>query len=171
MTVEDVLAPIDATPPALAAPQTLAEGLRYLQQRIPGFTHLSVKEKRSRGRAANLDPEFIESGLHAAHAWADTKFFVRRTGEELREEQEEIRRWDQVVIELRAITDGIEGANTNRKHRLGKAILMIYAILGGYIERGPSKNDYMRPYYENMKRAFRRTRAFRKKKEDEPEQE
>ena len=54
------------------------EGLRYLQQRIPEFTQLSVQEKRSHARAANLDPEFIESGLHAAAVWRDTKIIVQR---------------------------------------------------------------------------------------------
>ncbi len=86
----------------------LVEGLHYLQQRIPEFTHLSWQEKRSHARAANLDPEFIESGLQAAEVWRDTKELVQRSGEELRQEQEEIRRWDRVVVELRAITDGIE---------------------------------------------------------------
>lgn len=101
----DVLAPVHTDPPALAPPEALVEGLRYLQQRIPGFTHLSVREKRSHARAANLDPEFIEAGLHAATVWRDTKFMVKRSGEELRQEQEEIRRWDEVIVELRALTD------------------------------------------------------------------
>jgi hypothetical protein len=163
----DVLAP-----PALAAPEALVEGFRRLQQRIPGFTHLSVQEKRSHARAANLDPEFIESGLHAATAWHHTKLYVKRSGEELREEQEEIRRWEQVVVEMRAITDGIEAANTKRKHRLGRAILTIYRMLGSCVERGFPGHLYMRPYYENMRRAFLRTRAFRKrKKPEDPEME
>jgi hypothetical protein len=159
----DVLAPTHASPPALAKPETLVEGLRFLQQRIPEFTQLSVREKRSRARAANLDPEFIESGLHAATAWRDTKLLVHRTGEELRQEQEEIRRWDQVVVELRAITDGIEAANLNRKHRLGTAILMIYRLLGVYCRNARPEHSYMRPYYENMKRAYLRTQHFSKK--------
>ncbi len=45
---------------------------------------------------------------------------------ELREEQEEIRRWDAVIVEMRAVLDGIEAANLKRKHRLGTAILQIY---------------------------------------------
>ena len=44
----------------------LVEGLRFLRQRIREFTHLSWQEKRAHARAASLDPEFIENGLHAA---------------------------------------------------------------------------------------------------------
>src|SRR5688572_22310347 len=69
----DLLTPAQTTSPALARPETLVEGLRYLQQRIPGFTHLTWQEKRSHARAASLDPEIIESGLHAAAGWRDTK--------------------------------------------------------------------------------------------------
>jgi hypothetical protein len=49
----DLLAPVQTTPPSLAEPEMLVKGLRYLQQRIPEFTHLSVQEKRSHARAAN----------------------------------------------------------------------------------------------------------------------
>jgi hypothetical protein len=65
----DVLAPVETTPPSLAEPEMLVKGLRYLQERIPDFTQLSVREKRSHARAANLDPEFVENGLHAACVW------------------------------------------------------------------------------------------------------
>ena len=82
------------------------EGLRYLQQRIPEFTQLTWQEKRSHARAASLDPEIIESGLHAAAGWRDTKRVIGRSAEELREEREEIRRWDATIVEMRALTDG-----------------------------------------------------------------
>jgi hypothetical protein len=168
----DVLAPVQTTPPSLAEPEMLVKGLRYLQERIRDFTQLSVREKRSHARAANLDPEFVEMGLHAALVWRDTKKIVKRTGDDLREEQEEIRRWDEVIRELRALTDGVEAANVKRKHRLGKAILLIYRILGIYVDRGGPEDAYLRPYYENMKRAYLQTQQFRRrKKKEEPAEE
>jgi len=162
----DILAPIHSSPPALTRPETLVQGLRYLRQRIPGFTQLSVREKRSRVRAANLDPEFIQHGLQAASAWSHTKLYVRRSGEELQQEQEEIREWDQAIIEMRALTDGMEAANLKRKHHLGSAILMIYGILGRFLNKGVPTDEYMRPYYENMRRAYLRTQNFSKKKKE-----
>jgi hypothetical protein len=168
--VTDILAPVQTAPPALAEPEVLVAGLRYLQQRIPEFTQLSVQEKRSHARAANLDPEFIENGLHAADAFRDTKLLVGRNSEELREEDAEIRRWDAVILEMRALIDGIEAANLKRKHRLGSAILRIYGILSTYFRHDrPGKDAYMRPYYENMKRAYLKTQRFRgRKKKEEP---
>lgn len=169
----DVLATVETTPPSLAEPEMLVNGLRHLQERIPDFTQLSVQEKRSRARAANLDPEFVELGLHAARVWRQTQTIVKRTGEELREEQEEIARWDEVIRELRALTAGVEAANVKRKHRLGTAILQIYRMLGISLERSSDPEEaYLRPYYENMKRAYLRTKQFRRrKKKEEPPKE
>lgn len=160
----DALAVVPTSPPALVEPEVLVEGLRTLQQRIPEFTQLSWQEKRSHARAANLDPEFIESGLQAAEVWRDTKTFVHRSAEELRQEREETERWDRVIVELQAITDGIAAANLKRKHRLGKAILDLYRMLGLYLRRPRGEEVHLRPYYENMKRAYLRTKAFRKRK-------
>ena len=166
----DLLALVQTAPPAFSEPEVLAEGLLFLQQHIPEFTQLSVQEKRSYARAANLDPEFIEGGLQAAEVWRDTKLIVKRTSEELRQERETIARWDKLPLILRAAADGIEAANLKRKHRLGTAILLIYRILGVYVDRNSPNDAYMRPYYENMKRAYLRTQRFRKrtKKEDAP---
>ena len=169
VTATELLGLVHTTPPPPAEPDMLVEGLRRLQQRIPEFTHLSPEEKRAHSRAAGLDPEFLESGLHAAVVWHDTERFVHRNGEQLRQEHEETRRWDEVVLEMRAITDGIAAANLKRKHRLGTAILQIYRMLGALLRGSNPKDAYMRPYYENMKRAYLRTQQFRRrKKKEEP---
>ena len=165
--VIDVLALVDTTPAPVAEPEMLVQGLRFLQQRIPGFTQMSVREKRSHARAANLDPDFLESGLHAAATWHRTKHLVKRSGEDLRQEHEVIRQWDEAILAARATLDGMEAANLKRKHRLGSAILQIYRILGIYLRRIDPEEAYMRPYYENMKRAYLRTQRFRKRPKKE----
>lgn len=42
-------------------------------------------------------------------------------------------------------------------------------MLGIYVERGGPEDAYMRPYFENMKRAYLQTQRFRgrKKKEEQ----
>ena len=164
----DLRALVPTAPPV--EPEKLVEGLRYLQKLIPEFTQLSVEEKRSHARAGNLDPEFIEAGLQAAEAWHQTQLIVERSSEELRQDDEEIKRWDHAIVEMRAITDGMEAANLKRKHRLGRAILLIYRMLGTWFRYPRPEDAYMRPYYENMRRAYLRTQKFSKrtKKEKPP---
>ncbi len=63
----DLLAPLQTTPPSLAEPEMLVKGLRYLQERIPEFTQLTVREKRSHARAANPErPISIRSSSKTA---------------------------------------------------------------------------------------------------------
>jgi hypothetical protein len=171
----DLLAVAETPPPVPVEAEMLVQGLRFLQQRIPGFIQLSVREKRSYARAANLDPEFLENGLHAAGAWRQTQQMLGRTAEELRQEDDEIRRWDDAIRELRVFTDGMAAANLQRKHRLGAAILLMYWSLGDHFRRYRTDDpqSYMRPYYENMRRAYLRTQKFRngrsKKEPETPE--
>jgi hypothetical protein len=170
---EDLLALAETPPPMLTEPERLVQALRHLQERIPGFIQLSVREKRSYARAANLDPEFLENGLHAAGAWRQTQHMLGRSAEELRQEDEAIRQWDDAIRELRVFTDGMAAANLTRKHRLGTAILLMYWSLGDHFRRHRADDDpqaYMRPYYENMRRAYLRTQKFRNgRSKKEPE--
>ena len=80
---------------------------------------------------------------------------------------DDARRWDEVERELRVLLKGVSGANLKRRHELGVVILTIYEALRRTIKmRGM---EYLRPYYEEMKAAWLRSRtAKRKKKEPEP---
>src|SRR5258708_38461208 len=102
ISTNDVLRLVDDAQLALANPVALIELLRYLQERIPGFTQLSAREPRSLIRVSSLDPEFIEAGIRAGSAWGDTKGVIGLSGEELRQEVDEVRHWDEVESETRA---------------------------------------------------------------------
>ena len=145
--------------PAVMQPESLVEALRVLQEHIPGFTQLTISEERSMTRAAHLDPAFIEAALHAAAAWHRTKAMTGMTAEELRQEEADVRRWDEVERALRALTRGVAAANLKRKHRLGTAVLTLYSTLGIMLRRSPAESDLpLRPYYDDLKRAFLATR-------------
>lgn len=140
----------------LADPVTLVDGLRQLQQWIPQFIQLTLREEQSMNRAAHLPPEFLAAGLHAAGVWEGTKQTTGMTAEELRELDGDTRSWDDVAREMRAVLKGIDDANLTRKHRLGRAILDLYWMLGT-LRRSPA-HAHLRPYYEEMKRAYRLSR-------------
>lgn len=169
----NLLAPGGAAAAALVDPEMLVQGLRYLQKRIPDLIQLSLAEQRSMARVAYLDRDFVDRGVSAGDAWHVTQAVTGQTGEEIREERDATVRWDEVERELLALAKGISHANLQRKHRLGDAILAIYSALGRHLNRSPATpaHAYMRPYYDEMKRAY--LRATRKKprktaKADEP---
>jgi hypothetical protein len=152
-TVDDhPLAVLESKTPVLVDPDTLIQALRYLQQCIPEFTQLSVREERSMMRAAHLDPGFIDIGIQTAEAWNEPADVLGFTGPELRREVADVRKWDEVERELRALTQGVAAANLRRKHRVGKAVLFLYHLL-----RDGSR-PHLRPYLDDMRRAYNRTR-------------
>jgi hypothetical protein len=52
----DLLVPVQTTPPSLARPEMLVKGLRYLQERIPEFTHLTVRAKATETKKRKAQP-------------------------------------------------------------------------------------------------------------------
>ena len=165
----DPFAVLRTVPPLLVDAKTLVEGFRYLQHRIPDYTQLSVDEARSLIRVAHLDPEFLEVGIQTAGVWDETASVVGRSSDQLRREADEIREWDEVERQLTAVLKGIAAANLKRKHRLGSAILKIYNILGLTINL--VHNRHLRPYFDDLKRAYlkRRKKARKSAAEAEPE--
>ncbi|HYK05426.1 MAG TPA: hypothetical protein VE974_26985 [Thermoanaerobaculia bacterium] len=161
MTTLDPETMVVPAEPAQPEPEMLVQALRYLQRRVPGFVQLSLEEEQSMTRAAYLDPELIDRGIYAAGAWPEAEILVGRNAEELRQEADDIRRWDELERELHVFLKGIASANLKRKHRLGKAILLIYKNLGIWM----SFDSRLRPYYEEMKRAYMKRRKKTKKAE------
>lgn len=154
----DTLAPV-------ARPEALVQGFRLLRERIPGYHVLSREEERSILRTAYLDPELTQSGLTAAEVWsgATDRRFAGMTAEEMQALDAEIREWDDVERDLRVLLAGITGANRQRKHRLGKAILSVYKFLGIELADPRGGNTHLRPYFETMQRAYRKNRRPRGK--------
>lgn len=135
--------------------QMLVAGLRQLQHRIPDFTQLSPEEVRSLMRVAYLDPVFRENALQAAAAWEHTKTMTGRSGEELREEAEIIRIWDEVERELTVVLRGISAANLKRKHHLGKALWKVYNVLRVTVKHS---DRLLKPYFDAMREAYLKSR-------------
>lgn len=153
---------------APVTPERLIEAFRSLQQRVPSFIQLSVDEQRSMGNVGHLDPEFLDAGIHAAGAWPATKDVTGMTAEEMRARMDASVEWADVRREVEALLKGIDGAILSEKHRVGMAILQIYSIIGNLID--DPRYHHLRPYYENMKKAYRRSRKPRKTKTPKPEE-
>jgi hypothetical protein len=134
----------------------------------PSGCAASAAEERSLIRVSSLDPDFIEAGIRAGSAWNETKKVIGRSGEELRQESDEIRQWDEAEAEIRAFLKGISAANRKRRHRLGRDILNLYMILGKTIEL--ESRRYLRPHYEEMKRAYQ-NRNRKRRKAGEPDKQ
>jgi hypothetical protein len=154
---------------AMLEPEMLVRGLQQLKERIPEFEQLSIEQRRKMARAAFLDPAFIAAAIHAAGAWTELPPFLRGL-DAMRQDDDEVRRWDEAIASFTAILQGMTTANLKRKHRLGRDALAIYRLLGGLL-RNPGPNDnHLRPYFEEMKRLYRRNLPKKPRKGSEGEQ-
>jgi hypothetical protein len=154
-----------APAPLLVDAEMLLTGLRQLKDRIPDYVHLTPREARGMGRAANLDPEFVSASLHAVSSAPDAKTLFGWSAEELRQLDEDSRRWDDVERELRIVLKGISDANRKRKNTLGSALLIVYAIVRRIV-KNPGM-EWLRPYYDEMRAASKRRRQRARPENDE----
>lgn len=159
-----VVATLDADGGELVArqeidPQALVQALRVLQERIPGAVQLTLREKQSLARAANLDPKVVESGLSLGASWGTMKEVLGWSAEEVRAELETARQWDEVESVLGAIVETVRATNLKRKNRIGVVILQVYGLVGAKLrDRAADGFAHLRPFYEEMKRAILGTR-------------
>ena len=171
----------EPSPPAIVdarmaplEPATLREGLHRLEARIPGFTQLTVQERRSRVRRATVDREFVDACIATAREMPRVKTALGLSGDEMQQLQDEIGEWKATIAQGRLFLQGLEDANLEREHLLGSTSLEVYAMAKNEL-RFP-RNRHLIPHVENMKRAYARSlqkRAAKKKKimEDEPPEE
>jgi hypothetical protein len=151
-------------PPVVPDPATLIRGFRLLAERIPGFRPLTAEESRAMVRASELGPEMIAAGLVAADVFDEAGVWLHMTPEELRALDTRIRDNDDAIDAARILLKGMEGANRVLKHRRGKGILALYAGLGIAVRSHSGRAVHLRPYYENMQRAYMKNGKRKKEK-------
>ncbi len=165
-------ATVDASTAPLE-PAALREGLNQLEERIPGFTHLTVKERRSRVRRATVDREFAESCIAAARKMPRVKPVLGLSGDDMQELQDLIGEWKTSIAQVRLFLRGLEDANLEREYLLGSTCLEVYAMAKNEVRFPHSR--HLIPHVENMARAYARSlqkrAAKKKKKMEEPPEE
>jgi hypothetical protein len=155
----------ETPPPATLTIGNLIRACRLLQQRIPGFDQLSVREAQSMIRVATLSPEFLNLGIEAACAFDGVEDILDYSCEELRDLSARIAHQGELQREFQKLADGVGAAILKDKHRLGQAILILYTVLQQDLRNPRSKRRHLRPYYENMRQAYMKGRKTRRKPE------
>lgn len=165
-------ATVDGAPAPLEA-ATLREGLHQLEGRVPGFTHLTVKERRSRVRRATVDREFVDACIASAREMPHVKTALGLSGDEMQRLQDEIGEWKATIAQGRLFLQGLEDANLEREYLLGSTSLEVYAMAKNDL-RSP-RSRHLVPHVETMARAYARSLRKRaakgKRKDEEPPEE
>ena len=138
------------TEPVPISPDALIEQLRVLRDQIPGYQHLPLLDAASIRRVAHVDVDFMQASFNAIGASDIVQVAVQRTPDDLRQELDVAGRWTQVADELRAMLEGVEAANLDRRHRLGLVALQAYSISRQLVRQ--KDNSGLLPHVAVMKR-------------------
>lgn len=154
--------------PVRITPEEVVSQLRALREQIPDFTLQTPSASRPLVRAAAVGVNLIHESINAIAASPNLRNALGRGAAELRDEQDLIGRWSQVVVEIDSFRSGVVGSIRLRRHRLGGTALRAYK-LSIHLTRY-SENPVLLPHIEAMRRAVKAaTRRPAPQPEPEPE--
>jgi hypothetical protein len=138
-----------ANPPAVISPEAMVEQLRALRAQIPQYAQLTVAEAQSLRGPANVHPDFAQAAINAVGASPRVEATVGQSAEELQTIAEASARWSTVEDELRAMLEGVSSGNLIRRHSLGQAALLTYAVSKKLVKQ-PEHSDLL-PHLAQMR--------------------
>jgi len=146
-------------PKAAAAPlgpEEILDQLRAISMRMDGLAPLTPAQRRAlRGRLRTPDP-ILEASINVIDALDNVRLAVGQPVEEVRALQKENILWGAVEQELRAMLNGVSGANLVRRLRIDLIGAQAYSI-GSQLARDPA-NAILLPHVEEIKRLKRSSR-------------
>jgi hypothetical protein len=144
----------------------MVEQLRGLREQIPDYVQLSVAKARAILPLAILNAEFAQAAINAVGASPAVQNLIGRTPQELQSESETSARWSAVEDELRALLQGVASANLTRRHRLGEAALLTYAVSKKLVKA--PEHAVLLPHLAQMRKANRLGRGGKQKQSAPP---
>ena len=144
----------DATVPAVPAdPAILIAQVRAMREQIPEYTQLPLDARRSISVVAGTNADFVRASINSISESANVQQALGRTPEELRQETADAQGWSNFEDELRILLDGVAASNLVRRHRIGEAALVAYAITRRLARQEQHAN--LLPHVETMRRLNR----------------
>jgi hypothetical protein len=143
----------------VVTPEAIVEQLRVLRGQIPEFVQLPAADAKSIQSVASVHPEFAQAAINAIGASPVVLSVVGRTPEDLQQERETAARWSKVEDELKSMLQGVSSANLTRRHRIGEAALLTYAVSKNLVRS--SAHAALLPHVAVMRKANRFGRKHR----------
>jgi hypothetical protein len=147
--------PAPAIEPALPAvkldPEAVVENIRSLRSQMAEVTPLTPEQKRIlRGQARKQSDAIVAGSINMIGALDNVALAIGQEPEEVRQLQLDWNRWNAVAGELRALLNGVDGANLVRRQRLALIAAQAFSI-GVQLARDPA-NAVLVPHIQEVKR-------------------
>ncbi|HEX7154418.1 MAG TPA: hypothetical protein VF618_23230, partial [Thermoanaerobaculia bacterium] len=142
---------VDPQPAVMLDPETLVEQIRLLRAQMEEVTPLTPAQKRTlRAKSRKHSDAVLASTVNVIGALDNVALALGQQPEEVRRLQADWNRWTAVAGELRALLDGVDGANLVRRQRLALISAQAFAI-GTQLARDPA-NAVLVPHIQEVKR-------------------
>lgn len=148
-------APAGETQPANKLdPEAVVEQVRVLRSRMEDVTPLTPAQKRMlRNKMGRQSDAVLASSINMIGALDNVALAIGQKPDDVRQLQVDWNRWTAVADELRALLNGVEGANLVRRQRLSLISTQAYTI-GAQLARDPA-NSVLVPHVQEVKRLRR----------------
>jgi len=142
-------------PTAIATlePEVVVEQLRALRAQLGEVTPLTRSERQLLRRRAKTSNPVLQASINMIGALDQVSLAVAQPADGVRRLDDEANRWTAVEDELRAMLEGVAGANLVRRQRIALIAGQAYNI-GTQLARDPA-NAVLRPHVEEIKRLKR----------------
>jgi len=145
---------IETQPPVKLDPEALVEQIRLLRSQMEEVTPLTPAQRRTlRAQSRNQSDAMVAGSLNVLGALDNVALAIGQQPEEVRQLQADWNRWAAVAGELRALLNGVDGANLVRRQRLALVSAQAYSI-GAQLARDPA-NAILVPHIQEVKRLKR----------------
>src|SRR3954471_2661081 len=137
-------------PAKLTAEAVIAQ-LRIIRSQIDDVAPLPKAQRNLLKRRLRMQTKtVVDASINVIGVLDNVSHAIGQPLDEVRQLQDDALRWDAVAEEARAFLKGIEGANLNRRQRLGLIATQAYTI-GSQLAKDPAKAVLV-PHVEEVKR-------------------
>jgi hypothetical protein len=138
------------TPNATISADALIEELRTLSSQIPAVTPMTAQERQSVRNRGRISHDVLKASISVIGADGFVSQAVGQPPEAVQELVDESVRWQRAEDELRAMLNGVAGANLVRQLRLSDLAARACGI-GAQLARNP-EHAALVPHVEEVKR-------------------
>jgi hypothetical protein len=131
-------------------PEAVVEQLRAVRAQLPDLAPLTPKQRKVLIKRSQMSPEVLQASIDVIGASDDVSAAIKQPVGDVHGLQDEMNRWNAVENELKALWNGVSGANLVRRNRLALIAAQAYAI-GTQLTRDPA-NVLLVPHVQEVKR-------------------
>ncbi|HEV8432885.1 MAG TPA: hypothetical protein VGR95_05685 [Thermoanaerobaculia bacterium] len=146
---------------AKLTPEAVVGQLRAIRDQLPAVMPLTPQQRKTLRKRAQMPADVLQASISVLGASDDVSSAIKQPASDVNALQDETNRWSAVEDELKALWNGVSGANLNRRHRLALIATQAYGI-GTQLAKDPA-NVLLVPHVQEVKRLKKAASVSRKK--------